>query len=123
MMGTLLEAGADPAFACDDGSTILHAAAQSTPEALSLAIARSDDVNIQTDSGDTALHRLPTLGTDKATTSEQIADMLNLLADAGASTDIENASGATAYSIASSAQHRSRADFLNAFGMNTEEKL
>ncbi|MEM1402727.1 MAG: ankyrin repeat domain-containing protein [Pseudomonadota bacterium] len=123
MMDVLLAAGADPSFVCDDGSTILHAAAQSTPDALSLAIARSDDVNIQTTSGDTALHRLLTLGTDKATTSEEIAIMLTLLAGAGASTDIENASGATAYSIASSAQHRSRADFLNAFGINPEENL
>lgn len=115
VMQMLLDAGADPSFKSADGNSLLHVAAHSKPDALAFAIKLQPDVNLQNALGQTALHRLLNLGTDKETSSADIATMLRLLADTGVRIDIEDQAGLTALEIATSGQNRSKTAFLGAF--------
>ncbi len=123
IMRILLNAGADPTFKSGDGNSVLHAAAQSKPDTLALAITLAPDINTQNARGQTALHQLLNLGTDKDTTKEDIAQMLTMLASAGARPDLENDSGKTPFSIATRGQHRSKDAFIAAFGNPPQDQL
>ncbi|WP_045827303.1 ankyrin repeat domain-containing protein [Teredinibacter turnerae] len=120
MMAAMIAAGANPDFRSDDGNNVLLAVAQSNPEAMAYALTLVKNVNRQNQAGQTALHRLMTLGTDKETTNDDMAAMFKLLAAAGARTDIADNNGTTAYDIGSRDQYRAKDAFLATFNSTKE---
>lgn len=122
MMRALVAAGADPSFVTAEGNNVLLSAAQSNPQALAYALQLNPDANARNGHGETALHRLLTLGTDKETTNADMAAMFALLADAGARTDIADRNGTTASDIASRDQFRAKDAFLATFSPSNTQK-
>src|SRR5690606_37229101 len=90
----LVAAGADPTIRMPDGTTIVHAAISSDRvAAVAAALRARPEVNVQDGDGNTPLHKLLTLRRYPGSEAEQI---LQLLAEQGARTDIENEKGQVA---------------------------
>jgi len=113
-MQALIDAGADAAFRAADGTNVVLAAVGSdSPAALALALRLQPDANVQMADGSTALHLLLGPGTDGST--DHTLELLQLLADHGARTDIPNQHGKTAADIAADPQFKLHSDFEAVF--------
>lgn len=93
----LVAAGADPNVEMPDGTTIIHAAITSDRvAAVAAALRARPEVDVQKDDGNTPLHMVLGLRRYPGSESEQI---VQLLAEMGARTDIENKNGKVAWDL------------------------
>lgn len=121
IMQSLVAAGGNTAFSAEDGTHILHAAAQANPAALALALQLSPNPNITNQSGRTPLHVL--LGQSDNMSKEQIAEMLALLASRGARVDIADKNGQTPLDVTEEDGFKVKAEFAKAFHSSEGIKL
>jgi ankyrin repeat protein len=121
IMNMLVAAGANPKFRAADGTNVVLAAVTSGRlAALELALRLAPDPNTTTADGQTPLHLL--LGSDARTDSAaliEIGDMMKLLADKGARTDIKNGAGKTPDDVAQDAETGAKAAFEATFAQRT----
>lgn len=110
----LVAAGADPKAKMPDGTTIVHAAIRSDRlDAVAAALRARPEVDVQDADGDTPLHTLLALRRYPGSEAEQI---LKLLAEKGARTDIKNKKGLLAADLTEEGRGTElRAAFLAAF--------
>ena len=119
MLRRLADAGADTEFLTPEGDDVLLMAASSgDPETLLVALELDTEVNTINKRGDTALHNVLA-----NSTGEALAEMLQMLAQRGARTDIENSKGMTAKAIAGDEHFKSRDTFAALFNHTKEQTL
>lgn len=115
MMQLLVDAGAEVGYQNDEGMDVLLAAAQSNPSALRLALALQPNSNIQNISGQTPLHRLVEIGTESTLNKSQIIEMMTLLANHGAQSNIKDKNGKSPRDLVIEYDFLAKAEFLNLF--------
>ena len=115
IMRLLVEAGADPDFSTEDGSSLLLAAARSNPECLTYALELQTNANLSNNNGQTALHLLLEIGTDSSLTKGQIVEMLQILAASGANPDIKNNQGKSPTDLVFEYDYLAKTEFLEIF--------
>lgn len=114
----LVAGGADPNVEMPDGMTIVHAAISSDRvDAVAAALRARPEVDVQDGDGDTPLHMVLGLRRYPDSEAEQI---LALLAEKGARTDIKNKKGKAAVDLTEEGRGTDlKAAFLAAFGQRT----
>jgi ankyrin repeat protein len=121
IMRSLVAAGSNTEFQAEDGTHVLHAAAQANPAALALALAMSPKPNITDRSGRTPLHVL--LGNSDSMSNEQIAEMFTVLAKSGARIDVGDKNGRTALDIVGEDGFKVKTEFAEVFHSSEGIKL
>jgi ankyrin repeat protein len=115
VMRLLADAGADISYRCEDGRSIVHAAATSgRVAALDLALQLLPDPNVKDAHGQTPMHLLV-----QGEAAPETEAMMKLLAGKGARIDIPNRAGRTAADLVQDALTGVRAAFAATFGTKT----
>lgn len=121
IMQSLVAAGANTEFQTEDGTHLLHVAAQANPAALTLALELSPKPNIVNLRGRTPLHML--LGSTDSMSKEQMTEMLTILASQGARVDIADKNGQTPLDIVGEDGFKVKAEFVKVFHSSEGIKL
>ena len=112
LMTYLAEQGADPAHRTRDGyGLVLAAASSANADALATALRLAPDANVANEHGETPLHRVLRQVQEPA-----LAPLLQVLAENGARTDLENGQGETARDMAREPHFKGNRAFVRAFG-------